>query len=74
MYLATRATIQVGAFWRPLGPSGGHLERLGAIIRRLGTLLDRFRGPLGALVARVEAILGPKSRATSLEETRQAPG
>ena len=45
----------LGASWRPLGLSGGHLGRLGTIFRRVGapwTVSGASRGSLGALLER----------------------
>jgi len=37
----------LGAFWRPHGPSSGHIGRLGKLLGRLGGLLDHLGGSLG---------------------------
>ena len=60
----------LGASWRPLGPSGDHLGRLGAIFRRFGALLDRLDG----LPGRPWAVWGPSwARGPSRRPTRETP-
>ena len=49
----------LGLFWRPLGPSWNHFERLGALVWRLGALVSRLGGVLGPSWP-VSRLLGPE--------------
>ena len=48
--------------WRPLGASGGHLERLGAILWHLGALLYHLGGLLGPSRPVLRLSGGPRGR------------
>ena len=48
-----------GAFWRPLGASGGHLGGHRAVFERLGCLGDPVEALLGSLVSLLEASWAP---------------